>query len=138
MRSRLITRIDLMQKRDKSYSSFLFLSVFIFLQSILFIPVTGQNGISALQSNPDRTEVSVRRSHNKPVSLSFLKVFLQLNNSCQNSDQHEIVWLQNQLKYSKKVDQSLLFLRYPDHRLPAFFIQNIYHANQDKNSAFIC
>jgi len=133
MKTRLNALKNLMQKRDKSYLSFLLLSVFIFFQSLLFIPATGQNGISISQSAPNRTELSNKRNLNKQSTFSFLKIFFQLNNPFQYSDQHQLVWTLSQYIYSQKVDQSFSFLKYSDHLRPCISGQNIFHSNLDEN-----
>jgi len=137
MRSTVNALINILQKRDKSSSSLLFLSVFIFLQSVLFIPATGQNGISAFQLNPDRTEATANKKTAKHSSYSFLRIYFSHDNSFPNSNQQQIIWIQNQIKYSQKVDQASLFLRF-SHHLPAFiFPQNVFHSNQSDTPSSI-
>jgi len=119
--------------RCEKLPNLLFMTVLVFLQSILYVPLAGQNGISTFQSIPNHNEVSDKRALNRQSSFSFLKVFFQLNNAFRNSDQHEIVWLQIQFKYSQKADQSLLFLRFSDHLKPSLSRLNILHSNLDDN-----
>jgi hypothetical protein len=133
MKRKVLHLLNPMLLPSEKLPNLLFITVLVFLQSILFIPLAGQNGISTFQSIPNHNEVSDKRDLNRQSSFSFLKVFFQLNNSFRNSDQHEIVWLQIQFKYSQKADQSLLFLRFSDHLKPSLSRLNILHSNLDDN-----
>jgi len=116
--------------RCEKLPNLLFITILVFLQSLLYFPFTGQNGISSFQSNPDRTEVAAKKSHNKPVSVSFIKVFLQLNNSFQDISQHQMAWLQNQFLFSLEVKQSFHSIKFHPAPLLLFLQYNVIHANQ--------
>jgi hypothetical protein len=134
METRTIPELTPDRTAGNNLPSLIFISAFIFLQSIIIIPVTGQNDISAFQSEKDYSEVAARRDHTKSVSYSFLKVFFQLSNSYTNSGQIQITWAQNQLIYSLKVTQTFRVLESSPSHLPIYLHYNVVHSNQDENS----
>ena len=114
------------------FSSLLFLSVFISLQSYLIIPVSGQNGISACQADSVRTEAIAKLNKKHGISYSFIKLFFQLNKSIAYSDNHKEEWIQQQLNYSLKVNETLFSLESLPAPLPLYLKFNISHLDQDE------
>src|SRR5450759_4317002 len=93
-----------------NFSSLLFLSVFISLQSLLIIPVSGQNGISVCQADSVRTEAIAKLNIKHGISYSFIKLFFQLYKSISYADQRQESWVQCQLDYTCQVKQIILSL----------------------------
>src|SRR5664279_4294059 len=133
MKRKVLHLLNPMLLPSEKLLNLLFMTVLVFLQSILYVPLAVQNSISTFQSIPNHNEVSDKRNLNRQSSFSFLKAFFQLNSSFRNSDQHEIVWLQINFKYSKKAVQSLLFLRFSDHLKPSLSRLNILQSNLEDN-----
>jgi hypothetical protein len=114
------------------FPSLLFLSAFIALQSLLILPSSGQNGISACQPESLRTETSAKFLKKKDRSYSFIKLFFQLNNSLLKTGNRREGWFQARLNYSLKINQALLLFELLPDPLPIYFRSNISHQNQDE------